>query len=31
MNTERAQVGWAFWLGWVSASTVGEAVGSAVL
>ncbi|MCH8876689.1 MAG: hypothetical protein IIA89_07670 [Chloroflexi bacterium] len=30
MNTERAQVGWGFWLGWVLASTVGGAVGVAV-
>jgi hypothetical protein len=30
MNTERAQVGWGFWLWWVLASTVGFAVGSAV-
>jgi hypothetical protein len=27
MNTERAQVGWRFWIGWVLASTVGLAVG----
>ncbi len=27
MNTERAPVGWRFWLGWVLASTVGLAVG----
>ena len=26
MNTERAQVGWGFWLQWVLASTVGLAV-----
>ena len=30
MNTERAQVGWGLWLGWVLASTVGGAVGRAV-
>ena len=30
-NTERAQVGWGFWLWWVLASTVGMAVGIAVL
>ena len=30
MNTERAQVGWRFWLGWVVASTVGLGVGMAV-
>ena len=27
MNTERARVGWGFWLWWVLASTVGLAVG----
>ena len=31
MNTERAQLGWGFWLWWVLASTVGMAVGIAVL
>lgn len=30
MNTERAQVGWGFWLWWVLASTVGFAVAFAV-
>jgi MFS family permease len=30
MNTERAQVGWGFWLWWVLASTVGGIVGLAV-
>ncbi len=30
MNTERAPVGWRFWLGWVLASTVGLAVGFVV-
>ncbi len=30
MNTERAQVGWGFWLWWVLASTVGLAVGKFV-
>ncbi len=30
MNTELAQVGWRFWLRWMSASTVGLAVGLAV-
>jgi hypothetical protein len=30
MNTERAQVGWRFWLWWVLASTVGLAVGMLV-
>ncbi len=30
MNTERAQVGWGFWLWWVLASIVGLAVGNAV-
>ncbi len=30
MNTERAQVGWGFWLWWVLASTVGLAVGMVV-
>ena len=29
-NTERAQVGWVFWLGWASANTVGLAAGFAV-
>jgi len=30
MNTERARVGWGFWLWWVLASTVGFAVAFAV-
>ena len=30
MNTERAQVGWGFWLWWVLASTVGLPVGFVV-
>jgi hypothetical protein len=30
MNTERAQVGWGFWLWWVLANTVGFAVGFSV-
>ena len=30
MNTERAQVGWGFWLWWVLASTVGLAVAFAM-
>ena len=30
MNTERAQVGWGFWLWWVLATFVGSAVGVVV-